>query len=342
MSQEFFPHIIPASLEDYPTIQNMVRFYVYDLSRDCGFSSEDWGLPAEGLYESLDFKSYFQDPTRRAYLIKVKDELAGFVLLNNVTASPEREWNMGEFFILAKFQRKGIGMQVANQIWKMHPGLWEVSILPENKRALAFWRKIISDLTNGNYLEEMKDIAFDVHRPKRRLLSFEAKEGLSPTSLDALVIRQAVADDIPAMVELSYRKRREYEKAQPQFWQYVENAEDFQGQWFKDLLAKDDHRLLVAQSKDKIKGFVMGRLIPAPEVYNPGGLTLMIDDFCVESSSQWKEVGGALLVDLKQWAKARNAVQTLIVCGAHDEAKRAFLKDIGLHVASEWHVGGIV
>lgn len=175
MIEEFFPHIIPATIEDYPIIQNMARFYVYNLSRDCGFISEDWVLPADGLYESFDFKPYFQDPTRKAYLIKVKDELAGFVLLNCATTSPDTEWNMGEFFILAKFQRKGIGKKVANRIWEIHPGLWEVSILPENKRALAFWRKIISDLTDGKYSEEMKDVDFDVHRPKRCILSFDTK-----------------------------------------------------------------------------------------------------------------------------------------------------------------------
>lgn len=31
--------LIKASLSDYPTIQNMARFYVYDMSRYCGFIS---------------------------------------------------------------------------------------------------------------------------------------------------------------------------------------------------------------------------------------------------------------------------------------------------------------
>ncbi|MCW8410584.1 hypothetical protein OQJ13_16515 [Legionella sp. PATHC035] len=40
-----------ATLDDYPTIHNMARFYVYELSRDCGFISDDWALPSDGLYE---------------------------------------------------------------------------------------------------------------------------------------------------------------------------------------------------------------------------------------------------------------------------------------------------
>lgn len=29
----------------------------------------------------------------------------------------------------------------------------------------------------------------------------------------------------------------------------------------------------------------------APEVYDPGGLTLMIDDFCMQSENLWESVG---------------------------------------------------
>lgn len=114
--------IITATINDYPVVQNMARFYVYDLSRQCGQISSDWALPDDGLYESYDFKSYFIDPLRKAYLIKIYDEIAGFVLLNQATEDPYNNWNMGEFFILAKFQRQNIGKYIAHKIWKMNPG----------------------------------------------------------------------------------------------------------------------------------------------------------------------------------------------------------------------------
>jgi predicted acetyltransferase len=132
-----------ATLADYPVIQNMARFYVYDLSSECGFISSDWAIPADGLYESFDFKDYFQDVDRRAFLINVDDEIAGFILLNQKGILPKTEWNMGEFFILAKFQDKGIGSKAAQQIWSDHPGRWEISVIPENKNAANFWRRVI-------------------------------------------------------------------------------------------------------------------------------------------------------------------------------------------------------
>ena len=51
----------PASINDYPMIQNMARFYVYELSKECGHLSDDWRLPVDGLFESFDFKNYFEE-----------------------------------------------------------------------------------------------------------------------------------------------------------------------------------------------------------------------------------------------------------------------------------------
>ena len=82
---------------------------------------------------------------------------------------------MGEFFILAKFQGKGIGRAVAHQIWHMHPGTWEVSVIPENKTALTFWRNAISIFTGGKYFEEMKTVDHDEHQPKRYILTFDTE-----------------------------------------------------------------------------------------------------------------------------------------------------------------------
>lgn len=107
------------------------------------------------------------------------------------------------------------------------------------------------------------------------------------------------------------------------------------------MLGRDDHVLLIAESQNKVVGFIIGRIMNAPEVYNPGGQTLMIDDFCVSASSQWESTCGKLLAELQKIAKLKGAEQTLVVCGAHDEPKREFLRKCGLNVASEWYVGTI-
>ncbi|MFM8454917.1 MAG: hypothetical protein ACKOAD_08215 [Gammaproteobacteria bacterium] len=101
--------------------------------------------------------------------------------------------------------------------------------------------------------------------------------------------------------------------------------------------------IFTAESDAKeILGFVIGKLMPAPEVYNPGRLTLMIDDFCMKSENLWQSVGHELIEETKAAAKVKGATQIVVVCGAHDLPKRKFLSEQNLSIASEWFVGGIV
>ena len=154
-----------------------------------------------------------------------------------------------------------------------------------------------------------------------------------------MLVRKALEQDIDSMVSLSYEKRREYEKAQPQFWKYAEGAEKIQASWFKELLTNDQYIMLVT---DDISAFLIGRIIPAPEVYDPGGLTLMIDDFCVKTPDLWKNHGRELIEQAKKLGKPKGVSQILVVCGHLDMPKREFLNSINLSIASEWYVGNLM
>ena len=346
--------IIRATIDDYPRIQNMARFYVYDLSRDCGSISSDWAIPENGLYESFDFKNYFEEPSRKAYLVKVYDEIAGFVLLNQATEDATKTWSMGEFFIIAKFQGAEIATRVAKEIWNMHPGMWEVSVIPNNKSALKFWEKSISEFTYGAFNKQIKEVTYDEHCPRRIIFEFDTQNNTNQNLVPQFVARTSQLTDTLAMVSLSKAKRILYEKAQAAFWRYAgEEGDNTQRQWFKELLEDKNYVMFTASacakaSVDKendtqeILGFIIGKLMSAPEVYNPGGLTLMIDDFCVQSENLWQSVGHALIEETKAAAKVKSATQILVVCGAHDHPKRKFLNEQNLSIASEWFVGGIV
>jgi predicted acetyltransferase len=138
--------IIPATIKDYPVVQNLARFYVYDRS---GFMQ--WGCEENGNFECIDFKPYFQQPDHYAFIIKIQGELAGFVLLDKEILSTPVDYNMGEFFIIAKFQGTNVAAIVANKIFENHKGKWSVAVMPENIKAVKFWNKIIAGITNGKF-----------------------------------------------------------------------------------------------------------------------------------------------------------------------------------------------
>lgn len=151
--------IIPAKQEFQQTIQNMARFYAYDMSEYMGKVQDNWDFPEDGLYEAHDLSIYWNELNRYPFLIRVNRELAGFILINKVGSSPEVDWNMGEFFVVRKFKRQGIGSYAAKWCFDNFPGVWEVMQMPGNEGAIQFWNTVVTDYTQGNFHESLKEIA---------------------------------------------------------------------------------------------------------------------------------------------------------------------------------------
>jgi len=139
--------------------------------------------------------------------------------------------------------------------------------------------------------------------------------------------------DISWMVNLSHKKRLEYSKSQPHFWKMAKNSDILQEKWFEEEIATD--RVIALCAEDK-KGFIIGKIINSPEVYD-AGLTLVVDDFCVESPDLWPTVGSQLLNEVTSTAKQKGVIQIVVVCGDHDFQKVQLLEKLGLGVASRWY-----
>lgn len=329
----------PISIDNYHIIQNMAQLYVYDASRELGFS-----ISADGRYNPKSYRCYCEDSDKIAYIIKVYDEIAGFALINEKGLAKHTDWKVDQFFILAKFQRSGIGKSAAEKIWQLHPGKWELSVIPENTSALKFWENTISKFTANIFEKETKLIEFDKDQPKRIIFSFNSENRSTIKSEhDEFVVIKAGDADIDSMNVLSKQKRLAHEKAQPQFWKWAgDSGEEIQKTWFRGLISDDNHICLVAKNSNEILGFIIGKIVSAPEVYAPGGQILMIDDFCVQSGNLWQSIGLELIKAVKAAAKTKGSAQVLVVCGAHDHQKHKFLTEQKLSIASEWFVGDIV
>lgn len=164
--------LVPASFADYPTIQNMGRFYVYDISEF--MDGEDWIIPANGLFECIDFKKYWETQEAYPFIIRVDNEMAGFAIVDKKGSDPGVDFNMAQFFILRRFKGKGIGRQVACACFDRFKGVWEVMVLPENKGAYQFWKKVISIYTNSHF-EEYTKIVKVLKNLERNIFKFQSK-----------------------------------------------------------------------------------------------------------------------------------------------------------------------
>jgi predicted acetyltransferase len=149
---------IVSAAGDQDVIRNLFAFYVHDLSEMAGFDVGDDG--AYALPPSLAL--YWEGPDaglRYPFLVRADGKPGGFALVKRI--GPET-YDMGEFFILRKFRRSGLGRYVACALFDRFAGKWEVRELPSNTPAQAFWRRIIGDYTTQDF-EERQEF-FEVYK----------------------------------------------------------------------------------------------------------------------------------------------------------------------------------
>ncbi|HEX2548885.1 MAG TPA: GNAT family N-acetyltransferase [Gammaproteobacteria bacterium] len=163
--------LIQVSIDYYPVLQNMGRFYAYDMSEYLG-KNAGWEMPEDGLYVCNDFERYWQDENSFPFLIRYQNEIVGFAIINKTGSHSEIDFNMAQFFILRKFKNKGIGKYVAEQCFKKFPGIWEVMVMPGNEGAYRFWRKIIKNYTHNHFVEYSCDVIHFKNPARRNIFKF--------------------------------------------------------------------------------------------------------------------------------------------------------------------------
>ena len=214
--------IIPATLSDYPAIQKLWPFYIYDLGRECR-DVKSWEWPTDPDFVSDDLTPYFKDAEKKAFLIKVNDELAGFVFINQLDVMPEIDFYLNDFFILAKFQNQGLGNRVAIEMFDQLKGRWAVGVIPKNIKALKFWRKIISKATDGNYREVFKT-ADELRNPENpdpyamNLFTFDLNNRLKQKDRGEVWMLKDLCSKNDPLATIQKLIKERYEDAKAIFW----------------------------------------------------------------------------------------------------------------------------
>lgn len=135
--------LVRAAAAEMSVVGNLMQLYIHDFS-EFWFDRPEGDVEADGLYALPDnLNSYWEDADRAALLLKVSDRLAGFALLNGHAHSGKPvDWNMGEFFILRKYRRSGVGTAAAQAVFGAFPGRWETAVARRNVAAQAFWKRL--------------------------------------------------------------------------------------------------------------------------------------------------------------------------------------------------------
>jgi predicted acetyltransferase len=146
--------LVPAAREQESVVANLLELYAHDFSE---FHNLELGADGRFGYQPLPL--YWSEPDRYSFLIKVNGRLAGLALVKRgpEVSGSKAVWDMAEFFIVRAYRGRGIGMQVAHQVWRRFPGPWQVRVMESNRAALHFWRRAITAFTGEAILPARVD-----------------------------------------------------------------------------------------------------------------------------------------------------------------------------------------
>lgn len=163
--------LLKATLKHYELLLNLSRYYIYDMSKHCSCLNS-FIYNNNNNEELVEIKKYFNVQDSYAFLIKIDQEIGGFILIDKNASALNIDWDMGEFFILGKFQKRGLGQKIANLIFKKFPGRWEVSVLIDNISAKIFWEKVIKNYTNNCFISKPSQFRFSENSPIQFMFSY--------------------------------------------------------------------------------------------------------------------------------------------------------------------------
>jgi len=117
---------------------------------------------------------WFADDASHPLVILRDDQPTGFaVVCRPVMKRPDHaDYRLAEFFVTRKTRRLGVGREAAELIFNRFHGRWEITEILRNQGAVAFWRRVVSAYTDGDFREtvlngEVRHL-FATHAPAQR------------------------------------------------------------------------------------------------------------------------------------------------------------------------------
>jgi predicted acetyltransferase len=143
-------NIIPATESDRPILVNLIQLYLYEFT-----AFKEWDLEEDGRFQDHLLDGCWTTDERNPFLIRANGNLAGFAIVDSRShlSGDRGTWDVGDFFVLRRYQGRGVGEHAARELFDRFRGRWEVRQMAANLGAQAFWRKVIARYTGGLFEE---------------------------------------------------------------------------------------------------------------------------------------------------------------------------------------------
>lgn len=137
-----------ASAEDIPRVASLLNDYIHEMSAfmDGGVLSTEQQAAAYAM-----LTAYWKLDDHHPFLINYNGELVGLSFVRRYPGN-KKLYDMGQFFVIDKVKRQGVGREAFRQTLANFPGEWLTRVLVSNERAFTFWKRVIAEVTRNDFL----------------------------------------------------------------------------------------------------------------------------------------------------------------------------------------------
>ena len=143
-----------ASSADRDWIEDTYGEYLADLTANTTGVYPSLTVTGQSIAEII--QGWFHDDRCTAFIVLREQEPVGFAVVQRGHAAgddPKRQFRLSEFFIRKPFRNRGVGRGAAMLIFARYAGEWTVPEQTRNPGAVRFWRRVVSEFTNGKFRE---------------------------------------------------------------------------------------------------------------------------------------------------------------------------------------------
>jgi predicted acetyltransferase len=144
-----------SSQADRDWIEETYGEYLADLSADTTGVFPSLTVTGQTVGEII--QGWFHDDRCTAFIILREREPVGFAVVQRSlsgSGEPKRQFRLSEFFIRKPFRSKGVGRGAAMLLFARYAGEWTIAEQSRNPGAIRFWRRVVSEFTNGKFREK--------------------------------------------------------------------------------------------------------------------------------------------------------------------------------------------
>ena len=144
-----------ASKSDRDWIEETYGEYLADLTADTTGVFPSLTTTGQSVTEII--QGWFHDDRATAFVVLREQEPVGFAVVQRGLAHGDdlkRHYRLSEFFIRKPFRSRGVGRGAAMLLFARYAGEWTIPEQSRNPGAVRFWRRVVSEFTNGHYREK--------------------------------------------------------------------------------------------------------------------------------------------------------------------------------------------